>query len=503
MNSIVQFKNISKTFFGIQALKDVSLEIKKGRMIGLIGENGAGKSTLMNILGGVHIPESGEIYLRGERYSPKTTKDAAKAGIAFIHQELNVFTNLSIAENFYIDGFPKNKLGLIDKKQMTKKAEGFLNQVGLEVSPRTLVEKLNQGERQLVEIAKALAADAEIFIFDEPTTSLTVKETEKLFALINKLKREGKTIIYISHILEDVKKLTDDVAVLRDGQLIYTGETDSIEILDMICHMVGKDLGKIYPEKTNQPGEQKLLEVKGLNKDGITKDVNFYIRAGEVVGFYGLMGAGRSEMIRIVFGLDKMQDGEIYLHGKQIKRPTPKLMIENGVAFVTENRREEGLLMDDTIAENLGLVSLPRYTGKFWNVVDRKRLFRDAAEVTKDLSIKCGSLYKSTAKSLSGGNQQKVVIGKWMMSEPDVFILDEPTRGIDVGAKFEVYSVINRLAAAGSGILVISSELEELLGVCDRIIIMNLGEIVGELGRAEFDKESIIRMAFRQGGVAN
>ncbi len=498
MEPIIVFQDITKNFFGVPALKGVSLSIMKGEIIGLIGENGAGKSTLMNILAGVHIPDGGGMRFDGADYSPASAKDAICSGVAFIHQELNLFANLSIAENFYLDRFEKNRFGLIDLRSMNKKAQEHLAQVGLDVSARTLVEKLTQGEKQLVEIAKALSTDAKVLIFDEPTTSLTLRETENLFALIKKLQAEGRTIIYISHILNDVKELSNRVAVLRDGQLVHESATDKIDVLEMIYHMVGRDINQIYPPKTNTPQDEPLLEVKDLTKAGITQNINFTVHKGEVLGFFGLMGAGRSEMIRIVYGLDDMENGEIRVNGKRIVKPTPQKMIRSGVAFVTENRREEGLLMEDTIVDNLSLAALPRFAGKVLRIINRKALVNEAAKITDSLSIKCSSLYKSTAKSLSGGNQQKVVIGKWMLNRPDIFILDEPTRGIDVGAKYEVYSVINALAESGSGVLVISSELEELMGVCDRIHIMSMGEIVGTVCRNEFAKERIIRTAFRQ-----
>ncbi len=500
--NIIEFKNISKAFYGVHALSNVSFNIKKGEIIGLTGENGAGKSTLMNILGGVHIPDDGQILLRGKPYLPKTARDATNAGIAFIHQELNLFTNLTIAENFFIDKFPKTKLGLIDVRAMRRHAESYLKVVGLDVSSGTLIENLNQGEKQMVEIAKALAFDAEIFIFDEPTASLTTKEAQKLFSLISSLKTDGKTIIYISHILEDVKRITDTVAVLRDGMLISVSPTSEMSILDIIRNMIGKDMQNIYPQKTNTPQTEKLLEIRHLSNEGICDDICFDVKAGEIVGFFGLMGAGRSEIARIIFGQDPIQDGEIILCGEHILTPDPKQMIEKGMAFVTENRREEGLFMDDTVVNNLGIVSLPKYSKNPFRIVNKKDLSTMAGSVTDSLSIKCGSLYKSTAKSLSGGNQQKVVIGKWMISNPVVFILDEPTKGIDVGAKYEVYSVINALASQKNAIMFISSEIEELMGICDRILIMSLGKIVGEVERADFDKEKIIRIAFRQGELA-
>lgn len=499
MKTIAKFEHIYKTFFGIHALKDVNMEVYEGEILGLVGENGAGKSTLMNVLAGVHIPEEGRLFLDGKPFAPQKAMDSIDAGVAFIHQELNLFANLSISENFYIGNFPKSKSGMINKRLINQQTVQLLKKVGLDMSPNTQVGKMTQGEKQLVEIAKALAMDARIIIFDEPTTSLTVRETENLFGLIEQLKKEGKTIIYISHILDDIKRLTDRVAVLRDGQMIHIAPTEEMEVLDMIFHMVGRDIENMYPEKTNTITKETLLSVKGLNKKGISKNIDFNVYAGEVLGFFGLMGSGRSEMMNIIFGLDEMEQGEIHIKDKLIKKPSPKTMLENGIAFVTENRREEGLLMEDTIENNLSLVSLEKYQSAPMRLLSKKGILDDCESVSSALSIKCVSVNKSTAKSLSGGNQQKVVIGKWMLSNPDIFVLDEPTRGIDVGAKFEIYSVINDLACKKSGVVVISSEIEELMGICDRIIIMNMGEIVGEVARAEFNKESIIRSAFRQG----
>jgi ABC-type sugar transport system ATPase subunit len=496
---ILEFKQVSKAFFGVYALHDVSLSVPRGHVIGLIGQNGAGKSTLMNILGGVVRPDSGEMLLNGQPHHPRTPSDAMRAGIAFIHQELNLFTNLSIAENIFIDAFPRlGRLPILNRMNIRKRTEELLGSIGLDLSPNVLVEKLSPGERQLVEITKALSIDASIIIFDEPTTSLTPRETEQLFEIINRLRDAGKTMIYISHILPDVMQIADDIAVLRDGKLIGCGPKHEFDINRMISMMVGRSIEQLYPERTSQPADEVLLEVRDISQSGIVENINFRLHQGEVLGVFGLMGSGRTELARIVFGLDEFEEGHVVVHNRNNHRPTARDSIRNQVAFVTENRREEGLLMEIAIADNIALVSLPQFAQAITQFVRHEQVLAAAHDVAGALQIKSGAIARHPAKSLSGGNQQKVVIAKWLMSRPSIFIMDEPTRGIDVGAKFEIYSIINELAAQGTGVLFISSELEELMGMCDRILVMSRGEVRGEFSRAQFDEEQILRTAFRE-----
>jgi ribose transport system ATP-binding protein len=495
-------QGISKVFFGVYAVRDVSINIYKGHILGLIGENGAGKSTLMNILGGVLQPDTGLLLLNGEQYAPRNPSDANQAQIAFIHQELNLFTNLSIAENIFIDNFPQLRVGpltVIDWNMMQRRTRELLALVNLKLEPETLVEHLSPGERQLVEIAKALQINARIIIFDEPTTSLTARETEKLFEMMNRLREAGQTIIYISHILADVLKLADDIAVLRDGELVETGEKNQFDIRRMISLMVGRNIEQLYPTRTATPAIQPLLEIKQLSEKGIVKDVHLTLYKSEVLGLFGLMGSGRTELARILFGLDEFTSGEIMVQGTVVHSTSPRKSIRNQMAFVTENRREEGLLMNIAISENIALVSLPQFATTPLQLVNQQQLLATSNQLAETLQIKAGAIDRQIAKSLSGGNQQKVVLAKWLMSRPSIFILDEPTRGIDVGAKYEIYTIINELAAQGNGILFISSELEELMGLCDRILVMSQGEIVGEFGQSAFDKEQILRAAFREG----
>jgi ribose transport system ATP-binding protein len=496
----LELREVGKAFFGVPALRNITLSSHNSRILGLIGENGAGKSTLMNIIGGVVQPDTGTMLLAGQFFSPRNPSDANHAGIAFIHQELNLFTNLSIAENIFIDNFPRRgPFATIDRNQLRQRTHDLLAQVDLHLAPGTIVEGLSPGERQLVEIAKALRIDARIIIFDEPTTSLTARETQRLFQIMNRLREAGKSIIYISHILPDILAQADDIAVLRDGELVGSGPREQFDINRMISLMVGRSIEQIYPARTATPSRQPVLEVRRLSEPGIVKDINLTLNKGEVLGLFGLMGSGRTELARILFGIDSFESGELVVHGTVIHRRSPRASIRNHVAFVTENRREEGLLMSLVVADNIALVSLPEFAATPLQLVEKSRLLATASQMTAALQIKVGAIDQQAAKNLSGGNQQKVVIAKWLMSDPSIFLMDEPTRGVDVGAKFEIYSIVNNLAARGSSILFISSELEELTGMCDRILVMSRGELVGEFERTAFDEEHILRAAFREG----
>jgi ABC-type sugar transport system ATPase subunit len=498
----LSLQNVSKAFFGVYALTEVSISVGKGEVLGLIGENGAGKSTLMNIIGGVLQPNSGSMTINGRPYTPKSPADAKENGIAFIHQELNLFNNLSILDNMFINSY-KTIPGtpFLHKKKMFDEVKKILASVNLELSPDIIVEKLSMGERQLVEIAKALSANPDIIIFDEPTTSLTVRETQKLFSIIKKLQEDGKSIIYISHILEDVLNLADKIVVLRDGKVTDCAEKSSYTIERMISAMVGRKIEQLYPCELPVPRTQTLLEIRNLSQPGIVRDINLSVNRGEIVGIYGLMGSGRSELANIIFGLEPYEEGEILFQGESLKKQDPIGRIGKGMAFVTENRREEGLLMEFSIYNNINLVSLRR-NAKLLNMIDGRRVARQVDHSKNTLRIKCDDV-KQAVKSLSGGNQQKVVIGKWLMSKPELLIVDEPTRGIDVGAKSEIYHIINNLVKEGIGALIISSEMEELMGICNRIIVMKKGEITGSLKHEEFSQEGIISLAFAQNSVSS
>ena len=496
---ILQFQGIDKAFFGVPVLKGIDLDVERGTTVGLVGENGAGKSTLMNILGGVVPATAGQMLLNGEIFEPGDPRHADAAGIAFIHQELNLFTNLTIAENFFISDFPTmGRVPLLNRRALNNRAREYLAMVDLHVSPDMRVERLAPGERQLVEVAKALSLDASIIIFDEPTTSLTARETDRLFGLIGRLHEDGKTILYISHILGDVMRLSDAIAVLRDGNLVAKGPREEFTIDRMISSMVGRDIENLYPERTAAPTEALMLEVRNLSKAGICHQIDLKLHKGEVLGVFGLMGSGRSELAQIIFGLEDFDEGEVLINGVVADKLSPTRNIKDGMAFVTENRREEGLMMEATVADNLAIAALPDYTSRIVKRVRSSGLATAVKETVEVLTIKVNDAFRSEVKGLSGGNQQKVVLGKWLMTEPSILLIDEPTRGVDVGAKYEIYEIIDQIAAKGTAVLFISSEIEELTGMCDRIVVMGQGEILGSFDRADFDQEQILRTAFRE-----
>ncbi|MFC3071997.1 sugar ABC transporter ATP-binding protein [Shinella pollutisoli] len=495
MATLLEVEGLTKSFFGVTVLHGVGFSVEKGKALGLVGENGSGKSTSMNILGGIHQPSAGSMRLDGVPYAPASPKEATAAGIAFIHQELNLFPNLTIEENLFIDSFPhRGVLPFINRARIRRQTEELLSQVDLPHRPSTPVSKLSQGERQLVEIAKALSRNARLIIFDEPTTSLTRPEVERLFAIIARLKARGIGIIYISHALEDVMAVCDDITVLRDGHVAGSAARGEIDVQRIIALMVGRSIDAIYPERSVKPKDDVVLSVSGLSQPGVAKDIGFEIRAGEVVGLAGLMGSGRSELARMLFGLDRFARGEIRIDGKPLVDPTPATAMAAGVAFLTEDRRGEGLIMDFTIAENMVLASLPTVAGAL-GLIDRGRISAVAADMGRAMHLSTTKVDDTLVKHLSGGNQQKVVIGKWLRRRPRLFILDEPTRGIDVGAKQEVYRIVNGLVEAGSAVLLISSEIEELIGLSDRILTISRGELTGSFARGDFDREAIMTAA--------
>ena len=501
---ILDLRGIGKSFFGIPVLNDVNLRLGRGEIHGLVGENGAGKSTLMNILGGVLSPDSGSMTLLGQPYAPCTSRDADRHGIAFIHQELNLFANLTIAENFHLPVFPRRRLGniplpLLDRTAMRARASELLKTVGLAIHPDALVADLSPGERQLVEIAKAIGSAAKIIILDEPTTSLTSREAERLFELMDALRARGVAMIYISHRLADVLRMCDAITVLRDGQVVGFGPRSEFTEERMISQMVGRSIEQLFPPRSCTPAAEALLEVRNLGRTGVVRDIGFTLHGGEVLGLSGLMGAGRTELARILFGLDPMHTGQILVRGRPLS-PSPRQCIAQGMAFLAEDRRAEGLLLDASIPDNAALVALPDFAGRLIRWIDRRRLSARVGETTASVRLAAASAGRQVARTLSGGNQQKVILAKWLLDGPSIFILDEPTRGIDVGAKLEIYRIINTLVERGAGVLLISSEIEELIGMCDRILVMGRGRIVDAIDRPEFDCERILRAALESGG---
>jgi ABC-type sugar transport system ATPase subunit len=491
---------VSKRFGDVPVLKNISWSLGEGHAIGLVGENGAGKSTLMNILGGNLRPDTGRLLWRGRSFDPPDPASAARAGIAFVHQELNLFPNLTLAENLFLTRFPTRGGGSwIDRQTTRDHAADLLRQVGLDCSPDLPVERLSAGERQLVEIAKALGAKPKLMILDEPTTSLSSRESTRLFQLLKRLRQDGMAFIYISHALGDVLSLCDDIVVLRDGEVVGQGLCESFTLERLITLMVGRSLNQVFPERTQTCGRRTLFSARGVSQPGIVRDVNFDLQEGEILGLFGLMGAGRSELARILLGLDPCSSGSMQLGNDVLPKRSHRQRVRRGLAFVTEDRRHEGLCLEASIADNLALVALRRYAHLLgWLRTSRLRSALSA--IRRAVRLTSSALDGQPVGTLSGGNQQKVVLAKWLLSEPRVFILDEPTRGIDVGSKQEVYQLIRTLADKGAGVLLISSELEELLGLCDRILVMSHGEIRQEAERSQFDRELLLRAALRDSG---
>ena len=493
----LQLRDINKSFTGVQVLNDVTLTVPEpGTVLGLVGENGAGKSTLMNILGGVLPRDSGEIVFDGSSYEPKSPKDAERVGIALIHQELNLFLNMTIAENLYLGGAPGSRLGVLSYRTMNAKAKEELARVGIDLSATTKVERLPMGVRQMVEIAKALSKNARVVVFDEPTTSLANREKRHLFTIIRDLAERGIGMIYISHTLDDVLEICDEVAVLRDGVVMDQSPIVDMPKERMISLMVGRKLDQLYPYVKKSAAEE-LFRAEAISGPSGFANVSFSLHRGEIVGLFGLMGAGRSELGSGIYGVDAVTEGMIDCKGKEGYSLCRDPWLGKGVAYITENRREEGLLMPKSVRDNLVLATLRDLKGTF-GALDKKQEDELSSSSIDRLRIRTFDKNKQTAAMLSGGNQQKVVIGKWLLTQPEVFLMDEPTRGVDVGAKFEIYNHINTLAKEGSAVLFISSEMEELIGVCDRIMVMCNGSLTGELERSEFDQERLLALAIRR-----
>jgi ribose transport system ATP-binding protein len=491
---LLEARGIGKSFGGVPVLESVGFSLEAGRGLGLVGENGAGKSTLMNVLGGVLAPDTGQMTLAGEEYRPRGPAEASSRGIAFIHQELNLHSNLSIAENIFLARLPRRRFSpFFDRGRLASRTSEALSAVGLEVSPWTPVSDLAAGERQLVEIARALAGDARVVILDEPTTSLASAEIERLFGLLARLKVEGRALIYISHALGDVLSQADDVLVLRDGAVVASGLAESFDEAALIRHMVGRTLDTVFPSRSRRSPGDPALEVRALTRPGAFRDVSFSVRRGEVVGVSGLMGAGRTELLRAVFGLDGIESGEVRVHGALLGARSPRAAVARGLALVTEDRHDDGLLLEASVADNLALVALGAHAHR--GLIDRRRLALALATQADQVRLETGGGFARPAATLSGGNQQKVVLGKWLLTRPSVVLLDEPTRGIDVGAKQQIYQLVSDLADAGTAVLLVSSEIEELLGLADRILVMRHGAVVAELPREGFDQERILAAA--------
>ena len=490
-STILAVRNITKSYPGVKALNNVTLDFRKGEIHAIAGENGAGKSTLIKILTGAIQANHGEIVLEGAIHTGFTPHEAQfELGIAAIYQEFNLVPELSVAENVFF-GKELQKGVFLDTKQMQRDTQAVMEKLGITIHPGTLVKDLSVAYRQIVEIAKAVSQNVKILIMDEPSAPLTTNEVDYMFQLVRTLKAQGVTIIYISHRLTEVFELSDRVSVLRDGNLIATLETHATDRKELIAFMVGRELGESYPEKRFS-SDEVLLEVNHLHTPACLKDVSFRLYKGEILGFGGLIGAGRTELARAIFGADRIESGEMLIDRRKVVNQNPSQAVEHGIALIPEDRKQHGILAEMSVKDNISFSSLQRLTS--FGLISGKAQQQLALSFKDKMSIATPDL-EQTVKNLSGGNQQKVVLAKWLATQCDVLIFDEPTRGIDVGAKQEIYELIAQLAEEGKGIIFISSEMPELLGMSDRILVMREGEIVGEFPKGKATQRAILELA--------
>lgn len=487
---LLQLRQINKSFPGVQALVDVDLDVHAGEVHAVVGENGAGKSTLMKIVAGVYRPDSGVLRLSGQPIVNDSPRQARERGISMIHQELNLAPNLSVAENIFLGRAP-TRAGLIAWRRLEDEAAALVARLGIELDVRATVEDLSVARQQTVEIVKALSLDARVIIMDEPTSALTQRETEALFDIIGRLKSQGVAVVYISHRLDEIFRVADRVTVLRDGRLVGALPIGVATQSQVISMMVGRQLTTLFPKESLDIGPP-VLEVRHLRRAGELDDISFVLRQREILGLAGLVGAGRTELVRVLFGADHLDSGEILIEGRPVHIRGPRAAIRLGLGFVTEDRKLQGLVLGMTVRENETLASLSRVSRL--GIIDLARERTVAAHLADQLGVRTPSV-EQTVETLSGGNQQKVVIAKWLATNPRILILDEPTRGIDVGAKAEVHALMTRLAKQGVSILMISSEMPEILGMSDRILVMRQGRISGEFSREEASQEAILACA--------
>ncbi|MDR2191629.1 MAG: sugar ABC transporter ATP-binding protein [Endomicrobium sp.] len=488
--AILQLKNISKAYSGIHALDGVSLDVNRGEVHALAGENGAGKSTLIKICSGAVCPDGGKIIIDGKDFSHLTPKTSQEKGIGVIYQEFNLVNQLSVAENIFL-GREITKGIIIDKKEMERRAAEIFKQLSIDINPQTLVSSLSVGYQQITEIAKALSMNARLIIMDEPSAPLTNAETSRLFSLVRTLKKAGITIIYISHRLEEIFELSDRVTVMRDGKKIETFETAKTSPRAIIKRMVGRELKETFPSRKKYDGKEAALEVKNLSGNGV-KNISFTVKRGEVFGITGLMGAGRTEIAEMIFAIKPKSAGEIKLNGTELSCKIPRDAIDKEIALVPEDRKKHGVLLSFTIRENIAMPILKKLSKLF--VINKTKERAAAEKYCLELKIKTPTI-EQAVKNLSGGNQQKVVLAKWLATQPKLIILDEPTRGIDVGAKYEIYKLINDIALNGKAVIIISSEMPELIGLCDRIMVIAEGAMMKILEKKEFSQETIMKYA--------
>ncbi|MFD2370688.1 sugar ABC transporter ATP-binding protein [Brevibacillus sp. GCM10020057] len=489
---LLEMKGISKSFPGVKVLNEVQLNLRNGELVALMGENGAGKSTLMKILGGIYERDAGTIIVKGETVDKMTPDVAASKGIAIIHQEMNLIPHLSIMENIFLGReFTYGKSGFVNWRKMRQEARRWLDQLAIKLDPDTLVGDLSVGQQQMIEIAKALSMQADILVLDEPTAALTSREIDALFEMIASLKQKGVGMIYISHRMEEIFQVSDRITVLRDGQYVGTVETARTNLDELVRMMVGREITDRFPKAEVQMGGERL-RVENLSVKGKLSNISFSVKSGEIVGVAGLMGAGRTELAKALFGMEKVREGQIFVDGRPVRMGRPIDAISAGIALVTEDRKEEGLVLSLSVRENISLPNLEKVSSM--GVLKPSQEQQLSNDTIQRLFIKTAG-GEQIVGSLSGGNQQKVVIGKWLATKPKILILDEPTRGVDIGAKKEIYDIMNRLAQEGVAILMISSELPEVLGMSDRVLVMHEGRITGEFGRSEATQEAIMHAA--------
>ncbi|RWB13408.1 MAG: sugar ABC transporter ATP-binding protein [Mesorhizobium sp.] len=496
MNDVIlSLEGVGKIFPGVVALSDVSLSIARGETHIVLGENGAGKSTLIKLLAGIYQPDSGTIAFNGRPYQPKTPHDAQQRGIRIVHQELNLLPYLSIAENLMLESLPRRAFGIVDSKALNRRAVALLKEVGLDVDPRTRVEALGVAQMQLVEIAKALSYDSKLLVLDEPTATLTPPEIERLFSIIKRLKAKGVTIIYISHRLHEVFEIGDRVTVLRNGRLVASRDLHGLSVPDIVRMMIGRDIADEFGFDARVVPGKVALSVTNLKRSAATPEISFAVRHGEILGVAGLVGSGRTEAMRALFGADPKLDGVVEIDGKPVAIAAPKDAVRHGLSLLTEDRKGQGLLLDLAVDKNITITDLGKVSRH--GLVNRRAESAAANDLVGQLRVKASSI-EQAVRNLSGGNQQKVVLAKWLFRGTSTLILDEPTRGVDIGARREIYQLLWMLAAQQKGIIMVSSDLPELMGMCHRIIVFSRNKIVGEVPRAEFDQERILSLAYQE-----
>ncbi|QIZ05466.1 sugar ABC transporter ATP-binding protein [Priestia megaterium] len=492
LTPIIEMKGISKSFSGNRVLDQVDFQLLRGEIHALMGENGAGKSTLIKILTGIYERDAGKVFIKGKEVHFKNPKEAEQTGIAVIHQELNIIPYLTVYENMFLGKeLTVGRFGITKDKEMKRKTKEYLNRLGIEIDPNTEAGNLSVGQQQMIEIARAVAANTEVLIMDEPTAALTDREIEALFKVISSLKEQGVGIVYISHRMEEIFQICDRISVLRDGQFIDSKEVAKTNFDEIVKLMVGRQLGERFPERDTVVGQERF-KVENLTSKGAFENISFSVHQGEIVGVAGLMGAGRSEIMQAIFGYRYVDGGKMFIDGKEVSIKSPYEAIQAGIAFVTEDRKSQGLILELSVRENFSITTLDKISTK--SVISTKTEMNMVDEMIEKLHVKTSGR-EISVKSLSGGNQQKIVIGKWLGINPKILILDEPTRGVDVGAKKEIYQLMNDLTKQGVSIIMVSSELPEILGMSDRVLVIHEGKLAAELNKSEATQENIMQSA--------